>query len=229
MLQAIEVIYQAIGEAAPELVPACSAGDICGIVWWGWMPDGKPWSGQGPHPIGLGASSLADGANALMHIGLSGSRETPTEVLEALNPVIVEKMELAEDSGGAGNFRGGLGVDLHLRMLNDVYMTATFERTKNPGWGLLGGASGRRNQLLIRYPDGSYKEYIKVTALHLPAQSVIEFHTGGGGGHGPTSKRSAQSVLADVRGGYVSKAQAAVDYPHALEELGISTPEMIGR
>jgi len=227
MLQAIEVIYQALGEAAPDLVPACSAGDICGIVWWGWTADGKPWSGQGPHPIGLGASNRADGANALMHIGLAGSRETPAEVLEALNPVIVERMELAQDSGGPGRFRGGLGVDLHLHMLSDVYMTATFERTKNPGWGLLGGGTGRRNHLLVRYPDGSYKEYIKVTALHLPADSVIEFHTGGGGGHGSANERSIQAVLDDIRGGYISEVQAAADYPHAVQQA--AAPELIGR
>jgi N-methylhydantoinase B len=217
MFQAIEVIYQAIGKAVPELVPACSAGDICGIVWWGWTLDGKPWSGQGPHPIGQGASARGDGSSALMHIGESGSRETPVEVLEAYNPVLVDKMQLAADSGGVGRFRGGLGVDLHLRMLSDCFMTATFERTKNPGWGLIGGRSGRRNQLLLEYADGHVEEFIKVTSHPIPANSVIQFHTGGGGGYGQPEERDVEAIQSDIRDGYVKDTQAAADYVQLRE------------
>ena len=137
--QAIEVIYRAISHALPEAVPACSGGDICALSWWGTREaTDEPWVDGAPHPIGQGANHRADGASSLLHIGESATRFTPAEVWEARNPWIMEKVELAPDSGGAGRHRGGLGVDFHFHALEDCWLTSAIERTHNGGWGVEG-------------------------------------------------------------------------------------------
>lgn len=216
--QAIEAIYHAVAQAAPEAVPACSGGDICALVWWGVREDsGERWADAGPHPIGQGAHRGGDGARALIHIGQGATRMTPIEVWEAKDPWVVEQAELAADSGGAGRFRGGLGCDYRIRVVEDCWVTPTLERTKTAPWALDGGSEGRPNSGLVRYPDGTSEPLGKATGMRVPKGSVVEVHGGGGGGFGPPAERDVEAVLADLREGYVTEAAARRDYPHAFD------------
>jgi N-methylhydantoinase B len=216
--QAIEVIYAALAQAMPDAVPAGSGGDICGVVWWGERKaTGEPWADGSPHPIGQGAHSRGDGASSLMHISEAATRFSPVEVWEARNPWLLEKVELAVDSGGPGRYRGGLGLDMYFQMLEDSWVTATIERTKNAPAGLSGGGSGRPNAAALRCRDGTRRRFGKVTRLLAPVGSTFELHTGGGGGYGPPSERPTEAVLADLREGYISEDRARQDYPHAFE------------
>jgi len=216
--QAIEAIYQAIASALPESVPACSGGDICALVWWGEREaDGEPWTDGAPHPIGHGGHARGDGSNSLMHISEAATRITPAEVWEARNPWLLERMELAPDSCGAGTSRGGLGLDISFRMLEDCWLTSAVERTKNRPWGLAGGGEARANSVVVEQADGSSRVYGKVTRLLVPRGAVLHLHTGGGGGYGPPEQRDPERVLSDVREGYTSEAYAREHHPHAFE------------
>jgi N-methylhydantoinase B len=214
---AVDVIHRALADAMPDLVPAGSGGDLCALNWWGTDDDGRFWADGQDHLIGQGAAADGDGRAPLMHITGSGIRNMPAEVFEARRPVVTERCEYAVDSGGSGSHRGGLGVDIHYRVLRDVQVTAPIERTTTPPWGLHGGAEGRPNGLRVRYPDGRVEELQKVTGLRLPAGSTLEVLTGGGGGFGPAGERTAEAVHEDVREGYVSLDAARRDYPHAFE------------
>jgi N-methylhydantoinase B len=217
--QSIEAIYQAVGQAMPDAVPASSGGDICALVFWGEREaTGEPWTDGGPHPIGQGGHAGGDGGSSLMHVSESATRFAPIEVWEAKNPWLVERVELAPDSGGAGRNRGGLGLDMTFRMLEDTYMTATLERTKNAPWGLEGGRDGRPNALEVVLPDGTTRSYGKATRVPLPKGAVVELHTGGGGGYGEPSERDPEAVRADLREGYVTRGYVAEHHPDALEE-----------
>jgi N-methylhydantoinase B len=141
---------------------------------------------------------------------------TPVEVWEAKNPWMVEHAELAPDSAGAGRYRGGLGCDYRIRVLEDCWVTPTLERTKTAPWALAGGREGRPNAGVIHYPDGSRGPLGKATGMRVPRGAVVEVRGGGGGGYGPPAERSADAVLADVREGYVSEEAARRDYPHAF-------------
>ncbi len=119
-MQAMEVIYDAVSKAMPTAVPACSGGDICALVWWGVREQtGEPWADGSPHPVGQGASVHGDGAHSLIHHAEAATRFSPTEVWESKNPWLLEKVELAPDSGGAGTHRGGLGLALFFLRLED--------------------------------------------------------------------------------------------------------------
>ena len=87
----------------PTAVPACSGGDICALVWWGVREGtGEPWADGSPHPVGQGASRPRRRRERLMHHAEAATRFSPTEVWEAKNPWLIEQVELAPDSCGAG-------------------------------------------------------------------------------------------------------------------------------
>jgi N-methylhydantoinase B len=219
-MQAMEVVYNAVSKAMPDAVTACSGGDICALVWWGTRKDtGEPWADGSPHPVGQGAHVRGDGANSLLHVAESATRFSPTEVWETRNPWLLERVELVPDSGGAGRHRGGLGVHLDFQMLEDSYVTAVVERSKNPAWPLEGGEPGGvANACALRAADGSRTHFSKATRLLVPAGATLELTCGGGGGYGPASERDPEAVHADVREGYVTEAKAREQYPHAFTE-----------
>lgn len=213
---ACDAIHRALAATMPQSVPAGNGGCLCGIIWWGRNSDGSYWGGGADHGVGQGSTRMADGGPPLMHISGSGIRYTPAEVIEARFPFIVRRFELAPDSGGAGRWRGGLGLDVDYELDGDAFCTAIFERSKVPPWGLFGGEDGRANRMRVRSPEGASREYCKATALPLPRGTVVELHTGGGGGYGSPAERDPRNVAADVREGYVSEDEARRAYPHAF-------------
>jgi N-methylhydantoinase B len=226
-LQSTEAMYHALGQIQPEIVPAWSGGDILTLVWWGVRAgSGEPWADASPHPIGQGASQRGDGASALMHHLQSATRFSPVEVWETHDPWIVERIELAQDSAGAGRYRGGLGLDFVFLVREELNLTAVIERTKNQAPGLLGGGAGRANGATLSYPDGRQVAVAKATRVRLPSGTRVELRTGGGGGYGDPRLRERDAVLEDLREGYVSEQQARSLYPHAFPpDAGEAAPD----
>lgn len=215
-LQAIEVIYHAISKAVPSAVPAQSGGCICSCVWWGTrVRTGEPWADGSPHPVGQGAFEGGDGG-VMLHIAESATRFSPLEVWEAKNPWIMDRMELRQDSGGPGKWRGGPGIDFHFRMTETTYVTTVVERTLNAPWGLEGGGFAAPNDAEVRYADGRVVKVPKATRCEIPPGSVLVMSTGGGGGYGPPSDRPKEAVAKDLREGYISEEFAKRHYPHAM-------------
>jgi N-methylhydantoinase B len=216
-LQLIEGLYRALAPVIPERVAAESGSDMMIFMWWGhrrapFQQHGseasEPWIDGGSTPIGQGGHASGDGTNALIHISESALRIGPAEKWEARNPWLVEKRELAPDSCGPGRFRGGLGVDFHVRMLEDCYVTSVVERTKAPPRGLFGGMEGRPNQVVIRHPDGRVTQHGKETAILVEKGALFEAHSGGGGGFGPPEERDPRLVEEDLIDGYISEEHA---------------------
>ena len=214
-LQAIEVIYDAIAKAVPEALPAWSSSCLCALVWWGIREEtGEPWADGSPHPIGQGAHVYGDGAS-LIHVSEAATRFSPVEVWESRNPWILEQVELAPDSGGPGEYRGGLGVNMSFHSLEDAYVTVVLERTKIGSPGLEGGLPGRPNSACIRYADGRSRLLSKATRLSVPKGATIDLMTGGGGGYGSPERRSAAAIARDLREGYVTEEHRSRHYGQA--------------
>ncbi|HWI74809.1 MAG TPA: hydantoinase B/oxoprolinase family protein [Baekduia sp.] len=209
---AIEVILEAVGNAISSAVPAGSGGDSAVLVWWGTRDgSGEFWGDAVMHPVGQGGHAQGDGAVSFAHAVAAG-RLTPIEVLEARNPWITERFELAPDSGGAGRHRGGSGVDVVYRMLEDAWLTTSLEHRKVPPKGLAGGAPGRANAQFIRDVDGTRREIGKATRLLLPEGAALEMSTGGGGGYGSPGERAPEAVRADLHAGYITEDFARRHY-----------------
>lgn len=215
-LQAIEVIYNAISNAMPKAVPASSGGCICSLVAWGQREANRqPWADGTPLPVGQGAWDGGDGG-IMLHIAESATRFTPAEVWEHRNPWIIEQLALAPDSVGPGKYRGGPGLNLDIRMVEDTLITTVFERAFNAPWGLKGGEEARPNNCLAQLPDGSEHAIPKTTHFAMPKGSVLKMKTGGGGGYGNPSERPVEAVLRDIEDGYISEDFARAHYPHAF-------------
>ena len=211
-MQSIDVIYRAIGTKYPYLVPADSAGDICALLFWGQRSNNnEPWADGSPYPSGQGASNLSDGSSVI-HISESATRFPSTEVRESIFPYILNRAELAQDSCGAGEQLGGLGIDFDFEFLDDAFVTATLERTKIKPKGLMGGQCARANDCLIIKPAGIREKIGKTTRYYLPKGTKILLKTGGGGGYGKPRSRSKLKIERDLENELISKDYANKNY-----------------
>jgi N-methylhydantoinase B len=140
---AVEAILAAMAQARPDHAVAASA-LIHVYTLSGTQPDGEPWLTLGYEFGGIGARTGSDGPDATGAYFLGGRSVIPQiEPLEAQLPFIAERWALVPDSGGPGRWRGGLAVELALRMLAPAELTVRGDRIGLPPPGRDGGWSGR--------------------------------------------------------------------------------------
>ena len=168
---------------------------------------GKFYALSNNEPVGWGASPTHDGANALEHHSVAIGRNTPIEVLEIRTGMMIERLQFRKDSGGAGKFRGGLGLQRDIRFVADGEFLSVMKKSKTPVWGLEGGLVTEPNGLYIF--RGTPREK-KVGTYRFPARKGewCTLKTAGGGGYGSPLKKDPASVLEDVLDGYVSPEAA---------------------
>jgi N-methylhydantoinase B len=168
---------------------------------------------------GSGGRYYADGEDTI-HV-VPDSRNLPTEFTEARFPFLVEQLGLAVDSGGAGQYRGGLGYEKHIRMLADAHFMSIADRSILACWGVKGGKAGRSFSVTID-PGGPDERSVDALADSewVSAGEVIRIRTTGGGGWGDPLDREVAAVLRDVRWGKVSVSAARADYGVVLIETG---------
>lgn len=168
---------------------------------------------------GSGGRYYADGEDTI-HV-VPDSRNLPTEFTESRFPFLVERLGLATDSGGPGQFRGGLGYEKHIRMLLDASFMSIADRSILACWGVKGGKAGRSFQVVID-PGGPKEREMDglVDDEPVKAGEVIRIRTTGGGGWGDPLDRLTASVLRDVRWGKVTVGAATDDYGVVLTGEG---------
>ena len=208
-----EIIYRALAQALPHRVIASSGGTPATMnVFYGTRSDGRPWHSVIIRGGGMGASSARDGENS--YIVPANGANTPIEILESDTPLIVERRELLMDSGGAGRFRGGLGTRTIFRVPDDEHAPPTpvslgiqSGRFRLPPEGLAGGQAGSRAKFLVNGERGNPYGLTK-----LNPGDVVTMDAAGGGGYGSPSERDRDSLVEDIRAGWVSKERAKADY-----------------
>ena len=133
---------------------------------------------------GSGGRYYADGEDTI-HV-VPDSRNLPTEFTEARFPFRVESLSLAMDSGGAGQFRGGLGYEKHIRMLKDAHFMSIADRSILACWGVRGGRAGAAvpGHHRPRAARTSARSTRWPTPSRCGAGEVIRIRTTGGGGWG---------------------------------------------
>jgi N-methylhydantoinase B len=153
----------------------------------------------------------ADGEDTI-HV-VPDSRNMPTEFTESRFPFLVERLGLAQDSGGPGQFRGGLGYEKHIRMLRDAHFMSIADRSILACWGLKGGKAGQPFQVTVD-PGGPAEREVDALAdaEKVLAGELIRIRTTGGGGWGDPITREVGDVVRDVRWGKVSVRGAREDY-----------------
>ena len=160
---------------------------------------------------GSGGRYYADGSDTI-HI-VPDSKNMPAEFIETTFPARVETLSLATDSGGPGEFRGGLGYLKEIRVLNDATFLSIADRSILSCWGLKGGRAGTPFRVTID-PGGPNERVLPGLADDEPvaAGEVIRIETTGGGGWGDPLDRAPAEVATDVLQEKVSRRAAESDY-----------------
>ena len=221
-----DLFLKALAPAIPDQVRGGHFGDAMANFIYGTDPrTGKYYVCAEADAGGYGGKPTEDGEAALFSMTLGDTYNVPAEVVEVRYPWCVERYELARDSGGAGKFRGGLGVERDYRLSHDAGLTVTTDRVKyTPPWGLFGGRPGTTNLTIIHRKDGRKEEWRKISNLPLAAGEVLTFRGGGGGGYGAPLERDPDKVLQDVLDGYVSAEKAREEYAVVLEGARVDLP-----
>lgn len=206
----IDLVRKALAPAIPEGVTAADYGRCTVMHAAGHSPrDGSFIIIADTEGGGWGAKPFGDGENALL---FADTKVIPIEVMEHKYPVIMDRYTLRQDSGGAGKFRGGLGIVKDYRCTDTLHLLSAYERYLCPPWGLFGGKAALPNTVVVTRSTGERDEFRKATDYVLNAGDVVSFRTAGGGGYGDPRERERERVVADVVDGYVSVAAAARDY-----------------
>ncbi|MCZ7570940.1 MAG: hydantoinase B/oxoprolinase family protein [Ardenticatenaceae bacterium] len=201
---AVFALHGALHKAAPERVPAESAGPIGAFQFDGRSKEGKRWTYIFFASGGMGARPSKDGLATTFFP--NNALNIPVEVVESDSPVLMECKELISDSGGPGRYRGGLGQRLVMRVRGDSqsYLSCMLERLSHPATGLQGGGTGSTTRIFTsRRPTLDPKSRIEI----LPDE-VITVELPGGGGFGLPTHRDRHVVLADIREGYITAQEA---------------------
>jgi N-methylhydantoinase B len=153
---------------------------------------------------GFGARATKDGLDGVQtHV--TNTSNLPVESLEQEYPLLVERYELIPDSGGQGQFRGGMGIRRDIRVLEHqaVFGGSTSRRLSAP-WGLGGGSAGGRAQILVDTGHG-WQQTSGVELLN-PGDRV-SVRTAGSGGYGDPRNRAREAIERDVDDGVVTLSE----------------------
>jgi len=217
----VDTIVAALAPAMPQRVPAGHHGLLGGtVVFFGVHPQTKRrFVVQSIEGGGWGGRPFEDGESATVSVCQGDVRNGSIEGIELKCPVLVEARALRTDSGGAGKYRGGLGIDMRVRNLVDgKWNFELVKRTQCPPWGLWGGNAGEYGTYLLREPGE--REFAAARGVHRPVTvgSEVIVRTGGGGGWGDPLERDANAVRADVQEEFISARAARDHYGVVLRE-----------
>jgi len=206
----LDTIFRALAPALPDRIPAAHKGDMGGYAIFGTHPkSGRRYVCQNIIGGGWGGRPFEDGASAAVSMCQGDVKNTPIELQELYYPLLYECHALRADSGGAGRFRGGIGVEVKVKPLHDLYVSRNTDRIQCPPWGLLGGEEGKTNQTVIRRDGKEETLPGKFSHLLVRPGDTVTFLTAGGGGYGNPAEREPTALKRDFVLGYVSKADGS--------------------
>ncbi len=218
-----EAVFNALVDVIPDLLFAAPAGTSGNLAVGGYDPDkDKAYVMYVISGGGYGGYKEGDGlSNGCSTIGIS--KTTPIEVMEQYYPVLFEEYSLHEGSGGAGEYRGGFGVNYKIRLRRGhARASMVMDHGRYGPLGALGGLDGGTNKVAVYSNGQSYipPHLSKDQDIQIEVGDSIAVSTPGGGGFGAAFDRNPETVARDVRRGYYSAEQAADRFGVVLEPDG---------
>ena len=209
----VDAMLGALAPALPDRIPAASNGHPLVMSMGGIDPKtGRSYVTSDIGTGGMGGRPGLDGLEAIQ-TDTSNAQNIPVEALEIESPIRVGHYRLRADSGGAGRYRGGLGLERSIESVRgDVRVSHRGERHYTAPWGLFGGMAGASSRSVLVSADGSESVIPSKLDLVLHAHDRLELWTTGGGGHGDPLERDPDSVLEDVLDGKVTVGAAEEIY-----------------
>jgi N-methylhydantoinase B/oxoprolinase/acetone carboxylase alpha subunit len=218
-----DMVFGALQNAIPDRVVAACGGTSSPFLFGGTHPrTGDLYAHFHFEGVGWGGRRGLDGNDMVVTIN-GNCRNTPVEVFETRYPsFLIEEYRLLPDSGGPGQWRGGLGGERIFTVVADVTVSALLNRMKADPWGTLGGSNGARGGLWVKLAGhGDWRTFVETFATKSPSKfSGILLHPGdqvrlvmpGGGGYGPADQRDPSLIQSDIENGFVTPERARTDY-----------------
>lgn len=225
-----DMVFGALADAIPDRVVGSCGGTSSPFLFGGRDPrSGELYAHFHFEGVGWGGRHDQDGNSMVVTIN-GNCRNTPVEVFETRYPAFrIESYRLTTDSGGPGEFRGGLGGERIFTVeVPQVTVSALLNRMRTEPWGILGGQAGAVGGLWVRKAgEAEWKTFVEVFGTMSPSKfSGVSLHLGdqvrivmpGGGGYGDPAKRDPERVRRDVEEGFVSREAARTAYGADLGE-----------
>ena len=188
-----DVTFAALADAAPDVVPAGGQGTMNNLTIGGRTNEDSTGEFSYYETIGggFGARPDKDGMDGVQ-VGMTNTLNTPIEALEAAYPLAVERYALRPGSGGAGRYRGGLGIERSVKLETDATVSLLTERRRTAPHGIAGGEDGATGENRI----GGERVPAKTTR-EVEAGTTVTILTPGGGGHGSPDERDGELEARD--------------------------------
>jgi N-methylhydantoinase B len=202
-----DVIMGALAQAVPDRVMACTNSCCTVATFVGQQPaDGSIWVYLETMGGGSGARPNRDGLDGV-HVHTTNTSNLPVEALETEYPLTLLRYELVDGSGGAGQFRGGMGLRRVYRADADCRVRLDVSRLRSQSWGLFGGLPGGGGRVVC----GPGVKLDRDNAT-LSAGQWFEIIMPGAGGYGPPEKRDRAAVARDLAEGVIDAGTARTVY-----------------
>lgn len=198
LMLALDLMIKALSRAVPDRTAAGHVGDSWNVIIVGENEFGLFLSGESLTG-GWGAYEGGDGESALIHSAAGDFKNFPIETMEHRYPLIMHRHSLRDGSGGAGKWRGGLGIIREYEVLAPCTIQLWFERAVQPSWGLFGGEDGAPPEVWVSRPGRAPMHILKANNLKVEPGTRILVKTGGGGGWGDPAQRSSEDRTRDRR------------------------------
>ena len=213
----VDTVFRAMAQCVPKGTIAGHHADLCSATFYGLNPKTGRFFTRGAGVLGggFGAKYNSDGMSGTVCQNDGDTHNSPVEATEVKIPVLIERYALRPDSGGAGEFRGGLGIERRVRVTAPLTVNTNAERTLCAPWGLLGGRDALPNQMQVERADGTLEnpqKHGKFNSIRLEPNDTMIVRTGGGGGFGDPALRDRAAVRRDLACGYITPEAAKRDY-----------------
>ncbi|WP_282605690.1 hydantoinase B/oxoprolinase family protein [Pelagibius sp. Alg239-R121] len=210
----VDIVIGALADTLPDQVVAAANGANTSAVFAGNDPrNGQQYVYLETLGGGMGARATKDGKDGVQ-VHITNTSNLPIEAIELEYPLRVEEYALVEDSGGAGRFRGGMGIRRSIRPIGHTCeFNGVGERFRNRPWGLFGGKEGAPGRFQLRRDDGQIESLLSKTAeVRLSPDTTAVIETPGAGGYGLPSERSSSDIACDQKSGKFSPAFLKKNY-----------------
>jgi N-methylhydantoinase B len=208
------LVFGALAQLLPDRIPACTGGSEFGLVVAGLEAKTRKnfLHLEYHNTTGQGGGPLSDGQDAGPYC-IGNLANVPVEIVEAESPLRIEEYAFLPDTGGAGKFRGGLGIVRQYKLLADeATLQLRSDRHLHPCWGLHGGQPGAVAKTYLNPGAANEVKLPSKFVRTIKQGDVFRAEMPGSGGYGDPRTRDPEAVRRDVMQGKVTPAQAKVAY-----------------
>jgi N-methylhydantoinase B len=194
----VDVVLGALAEASVERVTAAGQGTMNNVTFGGTDPKtGEAYTFYETQAGGFGGRQRKNGMDGV-HVHMSNTMNTPAEILERAYPLEVTMYEFREDSGGHGEYRGGLGIRRDIKPINhEASVSILTDRHESRPYGLAGGLAGATGSVEL-LSESEQVQLDAKTSLTVDEDTILSIRTPGGGGYGLPEERSDDAVARDI-------------------------------